>query len=170
MYKIFALLISATFLMTSAKCSGDEVVVNSSNKEKMTSVKSKNVEGKASAIFASGCFWCVEAIFESVEGVVEAVSGYSGGLASDANYPAVSYGRTDHAEAVEVFYDPDVIDYNTLLKVFFGSHDPTTLNQQGPDRGRQYRSAIFYKKEEEKLMAEAYIKKLTKKRIRISPM
>ncbi len=112
------------------------------------------------AVFASGCFWCVEAVFESVNGVSEVISGYSGGISDDAFYPQVSAGSTDHAEAVEVYYDPTVIDYNTLLKVFFGSHDPTTLNRQGPDAGRQYRSAIFYKNETEKQQAEAYIKSL----------
>ena len=112
------------------------------------------------AYFASGCFWCVEAVFESVIGVQEAVSGYSGGTAENANYKAVSAGRTDHAEAVAVYYDPEVISYETLLTVFFDSHDPTTLNQQGPDRGRQYRSAIFYNNDDEKELAEKHIAKL----------
>jgi peptide-methionine (S)-S-oxide reductase len=112
------------------------------------------------SVFASGCFWCVEAVYESVEGVAEAISGYAGGTAENANYSDVSAGRTDHAEAVEVYYDPEVVSYNTLLEVFFGSHDPTTLNRQGPDSGRQYRSTIFYKNEEEKKAAEAYIAKL----------
>lgn len=144
--------------MTSGKCSGEDIT--NINVEEETYVQSPPVEAKASAVFASGCFWCVEAIFESVNGVAEAVSGYSGGKKSTANYPAVSSGSTKHAEAVEVFYDPDIVSYQTLLEVFFGSHDPTTLNQQGPDRGPQYRSAIFYKSEEEKTLAEAYIKKL----------
>lgn len=112
------------------------------------------------AIFASGCFWCVEAIFESVVGVHEAVSGYSGGDAKGANYSDVSGGRTDHAEAVEVYYDASVVSYETLLKVFFGSHDPTTLNRQGPDRGRQYRSALFFNNDEEKNAADKYIEEL----------
>lgn len=112
------------------------------------------------AYFASGCFWCVEAVFESVIGVQEAVSGYSGGTAENANYKAVSAGRTDHAEAVAVYYDPEVISYETLLTVFFDSHDPTTLNQQGPDRGRQYRSAIFYNNDDEKELSEKHIAKL----------
>lgn len=118
-------------------------------------------DGETSSVFASGCFWCVEAVFESVEGVSEAVSGYAGGKASTANYSDVSGGRTAHAEAVEVFYDPTVVSYETLLKVFFGSQDPTTLNQQGPDRGTQYRSTIFYKNDDEKSKAEAYIAQLT---------
>lgn len=114
------------------------------------------------AYFASGCFWCVEAVFESVIGVKEAVSGYSGGTAENANYKAVSAGRTDHAESVAVYYDPKVISYETLLTVFFDSHDPTTLNQQGPDRGRQYRSVIFYNNEKEQQLADKHIAKLLK--------
>ena len=120
-----------------------------------------DLDGLSKAYFASGCFWCVEAIFESVEGVGEVVSGYSGGKASTADYNKVSSGTTKHAEAVEVYYNPEVVSYETLLKVFFGSHDPTTLNRQGPDRGPQYRSAIFYQNDEEKALSEAYIKELT---------
>ena len=120
----------------------------------------KDLSGLSKAYFASGCFWCVEAIFESVQGVEEVVSGYAGGKKSTANYSAVSSGRTKHAEAVEVYYNPDMVSYETLLVVFFGSHDPTTLNQQGPDRGPQYRSAIFYTSDTEKEQAEAYIKKI----------
>lgn len=114
------------------------------------------------AYFASGCFWCVEAIFESVEGVQEVISGYSGGSKQNANYGDVSAGLTNHAESVEIYYDSSVVTYETLLKVFFGSHDPTTLNRQGPDAGRQYRSAIFYQNEKEKEAAEQYIENLYK--------
>ena len=112
------------------------------------------------AYFASGCFWCVEAVFESVIGVQEVVSGYCGGEADDANYDDVSSGSTDHAETIEVYYNPAFVSYETLLQVFFGSHDATTANRQGPDAGRQYRSAIFYSTEEEKNKANDYIKKL----------
>lgn len=112
------------------------------------------------AYFASGCFWCVEAIFESVLGVQEVVSGYSGGVADEANYDDVSSGYTRHAETIEVHYNPGVVRYETLLEVFFDSHDATTLNRQGPDFGAQYRSAIFYQNEEEKNQANAYIEKL----------
>ena len=117
----------------------------------------KELEGFSTAYFASGCFWCVEAIFQSVEGVEEAISGYSGGKIKNPTYRLVSSGATRHAEAVEVYYDPAVVSYETLLKVFFGSHDPTTLNQQGPDRGPQYRSAIYYQTNEEKQLIEGYI-------------
>ncbi|NNE78590.1 MAG: peptide-methionine (S)-S-oxide reductase MsrA [Pricia sp.] len=112
------------------------------------------------AYFASGCFWCVEAIFESVKGVKEAVSGYSGGTEKNPTYEQVGGGLTSHAEAVEVYYDPEIISYTALVQVFFGSHDPTTLNRQGPDRGPQYRSVAFYKNEKEKQIIENYIKAL----------
>lgn len=110
----------------------------------------------STAYFASGCFWCVEAIFESVKGVEEVVSGYAGGKEQNPTYRQVSAGATGHTEAVEVYYNPEVVSYETLLKVYYGSHDPTTVNGQSPDFGRQYRSAIFYSNEEEKKLAEAF--------------
>lgn len=132
--------------------------------------RAASTEGLSEAVFASGCFWCVEAVFESVIGVDEAVSGYAGGLAKNANYSAVSAGRTDHAEAVKVYYDPQVVSYETLLEVFFGSQDPTTLNRQGPDAGRQYRSAIFYADDIELAAAKAYIAKLTAAKVFDGPI
>lgn len=108
------------------------------------------------AYFASGCFWCVEAIYESVRGVTEAVSGYAGGEERDPTYEAVAAGRTGHTETVMVIYQPAVIDYQTLLQVYYGSHNPTTVNGQAPDFGRQYRSAIFYTIERERKIAEAF--------------
>lgn len=128
--------------------------------ESLISDLKKELEEYSVAYFASGCFWCVEAVFESVQGVEEAISGYSGGEAKNANYREVSSGRTNHAEAVAVYYDPEVIDYQTLLVVFFASHDPTTKDQQGPDRGAQYRSAIFYTNPQEEQLAKNYIRKL----------
>lgn len=110
--------------------------------------------GMRKAYFASGCFWCVEAVFESVKGVDEAISGYSGGTENNPTYKQVSYGKTTHAEAVEVIYDPEVISYQQLVDVFFGSQDPTTKNRQGPDAGPQYRSIAFYQNEEEKKIIE----------------
>lgn len=112
------------------------------------------------AYFASGCFWCVEAIFESVYGVEEVISGYSGGSKEDASYELVSAGYTNHAETVEVYYDATKVSYATLVRIFFDSHDATTLNRQGPDAGRQYRSAIFYQNESEKIIAGDYISAL----------
>jgi peptide-methionine (S)-S-oxide reductase len=142
-----------------------------SKKNDKTEISKKaNLLDKSSSVFASGCFWCVEAVFESVEGVEEAVSGYAGGKAKTANYQLVSSGSTKHAEAVEVFYDSEIVSYETLLAVFFGSQDPTTLNQQGPDRGTQYRSTIFYKNEAEKMAAEAFIAKLTADKVFDDPI
>lgn len=112
------------------------------------------------AVLAAGCFWCVEAVFEQLEGVTEVVSGYAGGSADTANYDAVSAGRTDHAEAVRITYDPSKISFGELLRVFFATHDPTQVNRQGPDHGSQYRTAIFYRDESEKRVAEAYIDQL----------
>ena len=111
------------------------------------------------AYFASGCFWCVEAIFESVSGVGDVISGYAGGTEKNPTYEAVSRGLTSHAEAVMVPYDPSVVSFETLLAVFFGSHDPTTLNRQGPDRGAQYRSITFYQNDKERASIENIIQK-----------
>lgn len=112
------------------------------------------------AYFASGCFWCVEAIFESVKGVDEVVSGYAGGSEKNPTYNQVAAGRTSHAEAVKVFYDPNKVSFLQLLDVYYGSHDPTALNYQGPDYGSQYRSIAFYQNETEKSLIDEYIKAL----------
>lgn len=117
----------------------------------------------AAAVFAGGCFWCVEAVFEELDGVKDAVSGYAGGSKETANYEAVCTGTTGHAEAVKIIYDPKKISYRKLLEVHFATHDPTTLNRQGNDVGTQYRSTIFYANDEEKRIAEEYIAELTKK-------
>ena len=114
------------------------------------------------AYFASGCFWCVEAIFESVEGVSEAVSGYAGGFTKNPTYQSIGTGETGHAEAVAVYYDPEKVSFKTLVDVFFGSHDPTTKNGQYPDFGSQYRSIAFYSTNEEKVIIETTINKLNK--------
>lgn len=117
--------------------------------------------GLQTAVFAGGCFWGVEAVFERVRGVTDAVSGYSGGTAETADYRKVSAGTTRHAEAVQVTYDPSKVSYGQLLKVFFSvAHNPTELNRQGPDTGPQYRSAIFYADEAQKRVAQAYISQL----------
>lgn len=159
-YKFLSLLILG-FVFSSSQCSSaqDKAANKSIDKKEEVQVK-KDLSTLETAYFASGCFWCVEAVFESVSGVEEAVSGYAGGSASTANYREVSAGRTDHAEAVKIYYDPEVISYETLLKVFFGSHDASTLNRQGPDAGRQYRSAIYYKNDSEKMATEKYIKQI----------
>ena len=122
------------------------------------------------AYFASGCFWCVEAIYESVYGVEEVISGYAGGTTVNPNYQQIGTGRTGHAETVEVYYDPKKVDFKTLLAVFFDSHDPTTKNRQGPDRGTQYRSIAFYSNEQEKKIIEDYIEELTNKQVFSNPI
>jgi peptide-methionine (S)-S-oxide reductase len=118
-----------------------------------TDILNQMPQGRAEAIFASGCFWCSEYIFESLEGVDEVISGYTGGKEKNPTYRQVSGGQTGHAEAILVIYDPNKIDYPTLLALFFSSHDPTQVDGQGPDKGRHYRSAIFYKNEQEKQWA-----------------
>lgn len=118
-------------------------------------------EHKAVAVFAGGCFWGVDAVFKSVKGVQQVVSGYAGGKPNTAHYEIVSSGHTGHAESVQVTYDPTQISYGRLLQVFFSvAHDPTQLNRQGPDEGTQYRSAVFYGSDEQKRVAEAYIQQL----------
>jgi peptide-methionine (S)-S-oxide reductase len=141
-------------LSSSQTCNTPEGQTNSTGDEQ------RDLSNYHRAYFASGCFWCVEAVFESVKGVEEAVSGYAGGKSKNPKYEAVAAGQTGHAEAVEVYYDTTVIDYPTLLRVFFGSHDPTTLNRQGPDAGTQYRSAIFYQNDQEKKVIDDYISNL----------
>src|SRR3954470_6627103 len=117
--------------------------------------------GQESVVFAGGCFWGVQAVFEHVKGVKSATAGYAGGAAKTAHYDMVSDGNTGHAESVQVIYDPSQITFGQLLKVFFSvAHDPTELNRQGPDDGTQYRSAIFYRTDEQKQIAEAYIAQL----------
>lgn len=115
----------------------------------------------ATAVFAGGCFWGVEAVFERLKGVSEVLSGFAGGSKATAHYDIVSEGNTGHAESVKITYDPSQISYGQLLQVFFSvAHDPTELNRQGPDDGTQYRSAIFYADDEQKRVAEAYIQQL----------
>jgi peptide-methionine (S)-S-oxide reductase len=129
------------------------------------------VKGEQKAVLAGGCFWGIEAVFERVKGVSDAKSGYAGGDAASADYRKVSSGTTGHAESVLVTYDPSQVTYGQLLKVFFSvAHNPTELNRQGPDRGTQYRSAIFYANEEQKRIAEAYIKQLDRIKVFNQPI
>ena len=114
------------------------------------------------AVFAGGCFWGIEAVFEHVKGVKSAVSGYAGGTVGNPSYEQVSTRRHGHAESVQVIYDPSQVSYGKLLQIFFSvAHDPTQLNRQGPDRGTQYRSAIFYNTAQQQQVAESYIEQLT---------
>jgi len=113
---------------------------------------------------AGGCFWCTEAIFKRLKGVIDVVSGYSGGNTKNPTYEQVCSGKTGHAEAIQITFDPKIISYETLLEVFFKLHDPTTLNQQGNDMGTQYRSSIFYQDEKQKEIAEKVKQDLEKSR------
>ncbi len=163
--KIIKLSFLTLTLLFSASCKSntkqETAAATKEGAEEATKVHEKlspqQLSAYETAYFASGCFWCVEAIFESVKGVKEVVSGYSGGKEENPTYEMIGSGMTTHAEAVEVYYDPKEISFVQLVQVFFGSHDPTTLNQQGPDRGPQYRSIAFYKNEQEKKIIEGYI-------------
>lgn len=147
--------------------------VSCAQKTKTTNNKKEmeNNEGKINnpalpstevATFANGCFWCTEAIFEELDGVVSATSGYSGGKTENPNYKEVCSGQTGHAECLQIIYDPNKISFDELLSVFWQTHDPTTLNRQGADVGTQYRSAIFYHNDEQKEKAEKYKAELDK--------
>jgi peptide-methionine (S)-S-oxide reductase len=139
------------------------------NKEQQAVINADPIEvplenGKAKAYFASGCFWCVEAVFESVKGVDESISGYAGGHTLNPTYETNSYGRIkDHAEAVEIIYDPKIVSFETLVDVYFASQNPTQVNGQGPDKGFQYRSIIFYQNDAQKNIIEAKKNALAKK-------
>ena len=142
------------------------------NPKQQNVINAKPVEvpmenGKARAYFSSGCFWCVEAIYESVKGVDEVINGYSGGHTKNPTYEDSNTGKTGHAESVEVIYDPNVVSFATLVDVYFASQNPTQVNGQGPDHGSQYRSIIFYQNEEQKQIIlkkkEALAKKLNAK-------
>ncbi|HAI40076.1 MAG TPA: peptide-methionine (S)-S-oxide reductase [Maribacter sp.] len=168
------LLAGASLIATSCQSKNKKNTISENTPAKETQQEEMYEEVKLSpqqlskyetAYFASGCFWCVEAIFESVKGVKEVVSGYAGGEQKNPTYEEVGYGKTDHAEAVEVYYDPKVISFTQLVQGFFGSHDPTQLNRQGPDRGRQYRSIAFYKNEDEKKIIESYIQALVDNKV-----
>jgi len=134
----------------------------SNSNEKITPYNLDNQELKT-AYFASGCFWCVEAIFESVDGVEEAVSGYAGGFTKNPTYKTIGTGRTGHAETVAVYYNPKKVSFKTLVTIFFGSHDPTTKNGQHPDYGTQYRSIAFYTNFNEKKIINDYIGEINTK-------
>ncbi len=145
---IFSILLMACFSFTDSK-----EVVEEQYQPKV---------GIEVAYFASGCFWCVEAVFESVIGVEEAVSGYAGGFTDNPTYQSIGTGKTGHAEAVAVYYNPVEVSFETLVTVFFGSHDPTTVNGQKPDYGTQYRSIAFYKTDAQKTIIDNAIAELQK--------
>ncbi len=161
-------------LLFSCQNSAQQKTVKISNKSKIEQwlmtvdpVKVPLENGLARAYFASGCFWCVEAIYESVIGVDEVINGYSGGFTLNPTYELSNTGRTGHAEAVEIIYNPEVVSFATLVDVYFGSQNPVQENGQGPDIGSQYRSILFYQNEEQKQIVtkkkEALAKKLNKR-------
>ncbi len=136
-------------------------------------IDKQGIEGQGSiefAIFGSGCFWCTEAIFESIDGVVDVESGYSGGKIKNPGYKEVCSGNTGHAEVVKISFNPKKVSFEFLLSVFFKTHDPTTLNYQGNDHGTQYRSVIFYTNEEQKLAAKSIIEKLNSEKVYDKPI
>ncbi|WP_438988270.1 peptide-methionine (S)-S-oxide reductase MsrA [Polaribacter sp.] len=155
-YKKFSVITSLLVLVVA--CFG------SANKKEKTPLQAMYLpqDEYKTAYFASGCFWCVEAIFESVEGVEEAISGYAGGNTLNPTYEKIGTGKTGHAESVAVYYNPKKVSFNTLVTVFFGSHNPTTVNGQNPDYGTQYRSIAFYQNANEKKTIETQIAKLNK--------
>lgn len=154
------LIIGASFACNTANASATKIP------DPEVDIPLANTKGEQTAVLAGGCFWGIEAVFEHVKGVIDAKSGYSGGSADSAQYGKVSTGQTGHAESVKITYDPSQVSYGQLLKVFFSvAHDPTELNRQGPDRGTQYRSAIFYANEDQKRIAQAYIAQLNKARV-----
>jgi len=148
--------------------------MSNSEHDSNSSEMNQSLDSLQTAYFASGCFWCVEAVFESVKGVQEAVSGYSGGASKNPTYKEICTGKSGHAEAVKVYYDSSVVSYETLVEVFFNSHDPSTLNRQGPDSGTQYRSEIFYETDAEREISNKAIQALrasgTKVTTAVSPL
>ncbi|BDS12424.1 peptide-methionine (S)-S-oxide reductase MsrA [Aureispira anguillae] len=155
-YLFSVVIVAALFFFSCSSNKNKDQTIHSTHNNPSLHSNSKKIEELSKAYFASGCFWCVEAVFESVKGVEEAVSGYSGGPEKNPTYEQVGAGKTGHAEAVEVYYDPAVVSYETLVKVYYGSHNPTTVNGQHPDFGTQYRSVIFYTNDNEKKIAETF--------------
>jgi len=123
-------------------------------------MNTENAKTKDTATLGGGCFWCVEAVFQRLKGVDTVISGYMGGQKANPTYKEVCTGLSGHAEVIQIIFDPKVVSYQEILEVFWNTHDPTTLNRQGNDEGTQYRSAVFYYSEEQKLIAEAYKKQL----------
>lgn len=122
------------------------------------------------ATLAGGCFWCLEAVYEQVRGVESVVSGYTGGTTPNPSYREVCSGRTGHAEAVQIAFDPDVVSYRQLLELFFTMHDPTTLNRQGPDAGTQYRSAVYHHDDEQRAVAQEVIADFAERKVWPNPI
>ncbi|AEH01297.1 peptide-methionine (S)-S-oxide reductase MsrA [Lacinutrix sp. 5H-3-7-4] len=163
MKKILLLLTVSLFFSCKNTAQNTNKTAEKQDVKSATPVQVPLENGKAKAYFASGCFWCVEAVYESVKGVEESISGYAGGHTKNPTYESSNTGRTGHAEAVEVIYNPDVVSFATLVDVYFASQNPTQVNGQGPDRGSQYRSIIFYQNNEQKEIIERKKEALAKK-------
>lgn len=159
--KYFIFIISSFFIYA---CSGSQQANGQLQKSQFTvepaAISASEAQELDTATFAGGCFWCVEAVFERVKGVKSVVSGYAGGNQPDPTYQQVAAGQTDYAESVQVFYDPNEVTYQELLEVFFGTHDPTQLNRQGPDVGKQYRSEVFFHDERQQQLTLDYMEQL----------
>ncbi len=162
MKKIILFLIITPLFILQGSCQTSKKK-NNDRSTNLTPVQVESKDGFKRAYFASGCFWCVEAVYESVKGVQESISGYSGGYTKNPSYEASNTGQTGHAEAVEVIYNPNIISFKQLVDVYFGSQNVTQKNGQGPDRGSQYRSIIFYQNDEEKKIIENKINYLNEK-------
>lgn len=157
-------------LMASAFCVGCNAQTNAKIPPPARNTVLAQKPGKETAVFAGGCFWGTQAVFERVKGVLDTTAGYSGGSAATATYEQVGQENTGHAESVKIVFDPSKITYGQLLHIFFSVHDPTQLNRQGPDIGTSYRSAIFYSNEEQHKIGEAYIAQLDAAKIFPKPI
>ena len=162
--KLFSLVLSFAFSSCTAK---EKPIVKEEFKEP---IKIKTQEGMEIATFAGGCFWCTEALFLEVKGVEKVVSGYIGGTVKNPSYREISTGTTGHAEAIQITFNPKEVAFEDLLEMFFGTHDPTTLNRQGADVGTQYRSEVFYHSQEQKDKVEKYIELLEKEKLYSNPI
>ena len=162
--KLFSVVLSFAFSSCTAK---EKPIVREEFKEP---IKIKTQEGMEIATFAGGCFWCTEALFLEVKGVQKVVSGYIGGTVKNPSYREISTGTTGHAEAIQITFNPKEVAFEDLLEMFFGTHDPTTLNRQGADVGTQYRSEVFYHSQEQKDKVEKYIELLEKEKLYSNPI
>ena len=165
--KINSLILGIITLLTSVSCgqkSENQKISNKMNEEKV------NMTGMETITFGAGCFWCVEAVFQQIEGVVKVESGYSNGQAKNPSYKEVCTGNTGHAEVVQVTFDPKKVSFDTILEIFWKTHDPTTLNRQGGDAGTQYRSGVYYSNEAQKVAAESWLKKLNDEHVFPNPI
>ncbi len=165
--KINSMILGIITLFVSISCG--QKTENQKNSKKMNEEK-VNIAEMETITFGAGCFWCVEAVFQQIEGVVKVESGYSNGTTKNPSYREVCTGNTGHAEVVQVTFDPKKVSFDTILEIFWKTHDPTTLNRQGADEGTQYRSAVFYANEAQKQTAETWKKKLNDEHVFPNPI